>query len=306
MNVLTLAPDRDAGWRALLGHAGVRTAALWLTLVACIVAWVMPQISIDYRRARWREPEALLLLPTGKYLDAVSLGYQSVLSDVLYLWSIQYYGHHRTREGRRYLWRIFDVITDLDPLYQDAYLTGALIMAVDMGDAESAIRLLDKGAANNPGEWIYPLEAGYYAWMNLGDYARAAEYFARAMRYEQAPPMVERLHAAMTERLGDRQQALRLWLGIYAEAERDGDEQVMSIAWQHVYDLKVDIDLEMLGEAIERFRADRGRPPRVLSALVSQGYLRVLPNGPTGEPYRYDPVTGRVTDPRAQGSRATR
>lgn len=289
-----------------MSRESLRTLGLWALLLLCLVGWVMPQASIDYRRARWSEADSLLFLPTGEYLQATSLGYQSLIADTLYLWSIQYYGHHRTSEGRRYLWRIYDVITDLDPLYQDAYLTGALVMAVDMSDAELAIRLLEKGADNNPDDWIYPLESGYYAWMNLGDHELAAGYFDRALAIPGAPPTLRRVRAAMDEYAGNLEDALRLWLAIYDGASANDDEPIEAIAWQHVYDLKVEIDLRTLAEAIGRFRKDRGRPPRVLDALASQGYLRTVPRAPDESPYPYDPVTGRVTDPRATSTRADR
>lgn len=284
----------------------LRDAAVWLVLLICIGAWIMPQASLDYRRARWAPPDALLFLPTGDYLDAASLGYQTVIADALYLWSIQYYGHHRTPEGRRYLWRIYDVITDLDPAYEDVYLTGALVMAIDMGDPELAIRLLDKGAELNPGRWIYPVEAGHYAWMSLGDHDRAAFYFDRALALEGVPGIVRRMRAAMAEYSGDARSALALWVDIYESARADGDERIEAVAYQHVYDLKVGIDLEDLGVAIRQFRIDRGRPPRVLEALVSGEYLDIIPVMPTGEAYEYDAVSGRVTDPRETGSRASR
>lgn len=284
----------------------LRTAGLWALLLACLGGWVMPQVSIDYRRARWSEPEALLFLPTGQYLNAASLGFQAALADALYLWSIQYYGHHRSEEGRQYLWRIYDVITDLDPRYQDAYLTGALVMAVDMGDAELALRLLDKGAEANPDDWIYLVEAGHYAWISLDDYVRAAGYFDRALEIPGTPPLLGRIRAGMAELSGDRHAALALWVDLHGRAVTTGDEEIAATSWQHVYDLKIELDLEDLHRAVARFRGDRGRPPRVLDALESQGYMVSVPSSPTGEPYIYDPVTGTVSDPREGSSRAGR
>lgn len=304
-------PARDGQSRGASGLAAwtrsetVRKGGLTLLLAICLVGWITPQMSIDFRRARWEETESLLFLPTGEYLESVSLGYQNLVADALYLWSIQYYGHHRSELGRRYLWRIYDVITDLDPRYQDAYLTGALIMAVDMGDAEMAIELLDKGAAENPDDWIYPLEAGYYAWINLEDYRRADRYFARAQRIPGAPGSIVRIRAGLAEFSGSAREALAMWRDIYETAVAEGDERIESIAWQHIYDLKVGIDLEVLREAVDRFRADRGRPPRALGALALQGYLQQVPRTPEGDEYPYDPVTGRVGDP-SRGSRASR
>jgi len=279
---------------------------IWVVLLVCIGGWVMPQMSIDYRRARWADPDVLLFLPTGEYLDAASLGYQALIADALYLWSIQYYGHQVAEQGRLYLWRIFDVITDLDPLFEDAYLTGALMMGSDLGDAAMALRLLEKGATHNPDGWIYPLESGYYAWMNLGDHELASEYFDKAVAIPGAPEVIGRIRAGMAEFVGDQRMALALWADVYEGARAEGDAKIESIAWQHVYDLKVAIDLEDLRAAIRRFRFERGQLPAALQELASEGYLRVVPDMPTGEPYEYEAVTGQVADPRESSSRADR
>ena len=288
-------------WREL-----AKTLGLYVLLLVCVASWVLPQRSLDHRRTRWDEQESLLFLPSGQYLEAVSLGFQAVMADALYVWSIQYYGHHRSALGRKYLWRIFDVITDLDPFYQDAYLTGSLIMAVDMADTGLAIQLLEKGAAKNPDDWIYPLEAGYYAWINDEDYERAAAYFDRALERPGVPLTVRRARAGMDEYAGNTEQALTLWIEIYDDAVARRDERIEAIAWQHVYDLKVDMDMETLETAIRRFRLDRTVPPRVLEALATQGYLGEVPRTPDGEPYSYDPVTGRLGDPREGASRSDR
>jgi tetratricopeptide (TPR) repeat protein len=285
---------------------GLRTLALWVLLGVCVVGWTVPQVSIDYRRNRWLQTDSLLFLPTGEYLDIASLGYQSLMADVLYLWSIQYYGHHRTNEGRKYLWRIFDVITDLDPRYQDAYLTGALVMASDMADPEMAIELLKKGADENPDDWIYWVEAAHYAWIDLEDYPRAAGYFDRALEKKGVPAFIRRARAGMSEYAGQSDQALALWVDIYRDAEAHDDDRIMAIAWQHVYDLDAAIDIERLEAAVGRFRADRGRFPQSLQELVSARLIDRLPRTANDEDYVYEPATGAVTDPLANTSRADR
>lgn len=274
----------------------VTLLALWLALVACAGVWMNAQRSIDRRRDRWPASYPLMFLPSGQYLHASSLGYRVVMADLIYLWSIQYYGHHRTEEGRRYLWHIYDVITDLDPHFLDAYLVGALIMAVDMRDPEMAIRLLEKGMRNNPEEWLLPVDAGFYCYQDLEDYRRAASYFEQALQIPGVPPAVARLRAGMYEMAGDLRSSLRFWREIYQEAE---DERIEQIAWQHVYDIQVELHLQAVGEAVRRYQEDRGRRPQSLEALVRAGYLQDLPRNPVGRVYLYDPATGEVSDPGA-------
>ncbi len=284
------------------GQRGVAAVLiLWLAFGASLAVWVIAQRAVDHRRDTWPEAYPLMFLPSGQYLKVSSLGFSVLLADVIYLWSIQYYGHHRTEEGRNYLWHIYDVITELDPHFIDAYLLGALIMASDMADSDLAIELLEKGMDHNPDDWILPLDAGFYAYLNLQDPERAAIYFDRASAVAGAPPQIARLHAHMFEEAGDLMASLQFWIEIYEGAE---DERVESIAWQHIYDLRVRLDLRALAAAVDRFQTERGRTPSSLQDLVGAGYLRGTPENPNGSPYLYNPVTGQVTDPEAGQRRA--
>ena len=79
----------------------------------------------------------LLYLPSPEILKILSLGNPGLAADVLYLWSIQYYSFFEPHERFLYLETIFNLITDLDPLYADAYRIGALIMQIQTsGDQE--------------------------------------------------------------------------------------------------------------------------------------------------------------------------
>jgi len=284
------------------GQRGVATVLiLWLAFGACLGVWIIAQRAADYRRDTWPAAYPLLFLPSGEYLKVSSLGFRVVMADVLYLWSIQYYGHHRTEEGRNYLWHIYDVITELDPHFIDAYLVGALVMDNDMADPDLAIELLEKGMEYNPDDWILPLDAGFYAYLSLQDAPRAAVFFDRASDIPGAPSQIARLHAHMYEEAGDLVTSLQFWIEIYEGAE---DDRVESIAWQHIYDLRVKLDLQSLDAAVDRFRTERGRTPLSFQDLVDAGYLRRTPQNPNGSPYLYNPATGQVTDPEAGQRRA--
>ncbi len=234
----------------------------------------------------------LLYLPSGKYLKALALGYPEVLADAIYLWSIQFYSEYEAAERYAYLEHIFrNVITELDPRYQDPYIIGALIMALEAHDVEMALRLLDKGIEANPGGWILAFEAGFYCYDTLHDYARAARYFERAMKVPGAHPLVKRLRAEMYARLGDRRTSLRSWLDIYREA---ADEYVRSVSYRHVHDLKIQVDLEDLEGALSAYGARFGRPAADLEDLVGAGLLERVPRDPEGRSYLYNRNTGQV------------
>jgi tetratricopeptide (TPR) repeat protein len=234
----------------------------------------------------------LLYLPSGKYLRVVSLGFDGLLADVLYLWSIQYYGNYAIKDRYEYLERIYEqVITELDPHYLDPYFVGALIMTAEARDPEMALRLLDKGVRANPDKWILPFEAGFLCYNDLHDYKRAAAYFEKALAIPDVHPLVRRLHAEMFNRAGDKRTSLQEWLEIYRTTD---DPYVRNVAWNHAHDLKVDVDLADLRDAVGRFRAREGRLPRRMQEIVRGGLLPDLPRDPEERDYSYDAGTGEV------------
>ncbi len=237
----------------------------------------------------------VLYLPSGKYLKMASLGFPELMADAIYIWSIQYYSNYEAADRFRYLEHIYgSVISELDPHYIDPYLIGSLIMSVEAHEYEMALRLLDKGIAANPDEWILSFEAGFLCYHTLRDDARAALYFEQALRAPGAPPVIKRLRAEMYRMMGDRAASLRYWREVY-ETAGEGDEYVRSVAWRHVHDLTIEVETETLGRAVAAFRARTGSNPASLDALVAAGLLERVPLDPDGTPYLYNRSTGEVS-----------
>lgn len=234
----------------------------------------------------------LLYLPSGKYLKALAPGYNEVLADLIYLWSIQYYGEYDAAERYEYLDHIYrNVITELDPRYTDPYLIGALIMAMEARKPEMAVSLLDKGIEANPDDWLMAFEAGFYCYDTLHDYKRAARYFERALKVPGVHPIVRRLHAEMYNKMGDVKTSLRYWLEIYQTAE---DDYVRSVSYRHAHDLRIRLDLQTLSGAVSAFKERYGRLPARLEELAEEGILPRLPKDPEGNAYQYNRNTGEV------------
>src|SRR5881296_4490473 len=125
-----------------------------LGALACLLLAVIVQGRIEGER-RGGSVHPLLYLPSGKFLKVMALGFDGLLADVLYLWSIQYYANYDIRDRYNYLEQIYDqVITELDPHYLDPYLVGALIMTAEARNPEMALRLLDKAVSANPDQWL--------------------------------------------------------------------------------------------------------------------------------------------------------
>jgi len=231
----------------------------------------------------------MLYLPSGKYLKPASFGYYAILADFIYLWSIQYYGDPGFHPRMEYLKHTYDIITELDPPYLDAYQTGALFMFYEGRNPKGGLQLLDQGLERNPEQWILPLNAGFYCMMRLNDKELAARYFEKAAKIPRAHSLAKRALASMRFKLGDKVSALQLWSEVFESAE---SATIKQSAYQQMHDLRILIDLDNILAAIRQFRNQSGRYPLNLEQLASQGYQ--IPYDPDGNPYEYDARTGEV------------
>jgi tetratricopeptide (TPR) repeat protein len=233
----------------------------------------------------------MLYLPSGKYLKPVSFGYYNLLSDFVYLWSIQYYGDPIFSPKMEYLKHTYDIITELDPYYIDAYQTGALFMFYEGRNPKAGLELLDKGIAKNPNEWIIAADAGFYCYMNLKDKPLAIKYFEKVVKIPNAPAQAKRFLAGMHYQIGDKKVAYDLWKEIY---ETSNKAHIKQIAYQHMHDLKVMVDIEDLKKVIQQYQNQNGKLPLSLEQLHASGLITEIPLNPEGNPYVYDPRTGKV------------
>jgi len=128
----------------------------------------------------------------------MSLGNPGLVADVLYLWSIQYYSFYQPHERFLYLETVYNLITDLDPLYVDAYRIGALIMQIQTGgdeeEVEAAVRrLFDKGLRNLPDDWQLAEAAAWDFFIRFKDREIALHYAEIATQRPGAPPRIKRM-----------------------------------------------------------------------------------------------------------------
>ena len=244
------------------------------------------------RIVRGKQPGAsIIYVPSGKFLKYATFGYRALAADLLYLWAIQYYSTPTIDDRFDHLDHIFAIINELDPRFQDPYEVGALIAVQEARDLRAAFAILDRGAANNPDQWVYPFNAGHVALMTVKDYPLAEKYFEQTMKIPGAPDFVERLRANAMFKKGDLETSWETWLDIYKRAP---DERTKKIASNHLYNVKATIDGTALEAAAAKYRDRFGRFPADLATLVRTGFAAELPKDLDGNDYVYDPATGKV------------
>lgn len=270
---------------------GTATILLVAFLMAAAAAFTALKIRTDKVARETLPGSSVIYIPSGKFLKYATFGYRALAADAIYLWAIQYYSTPTIDDRFDHLDHIFAIINELDPRYQDPYEVGALIAVQEARNPAAAFSILDRGAANNPDQWVYPFNAGHVAMMTLKDFPLAEKYFEQCMKIPGAPEFVERLRANAIFKKGDLRTSWETWLDIYKKAP---DERTNKIASNHLYNVKAAIDSAALEDAAAKYRERFGRPPADLETLLRTGFLREVPKDMDGEDYLYDPATGKV------------
>lgn len=220
---------RDLARRA---RAGAAAAAL---LAALLAGAVLLQAAIDSHHPR-RRVEKLLYLPSGRFLKPAVLGFDNVAADWLWLRAIGYFGGHYMAD-RNYPWlaHMLNLITDLDPRFSIVYYFGGIVLAIEAGQVDESIRLLEKGMLNLPHEWKYPFYLGFDHFYYKGDLVKAGDYISRAARLPGHPEYLPRLAASLYAKAGRMEDAIAFLEALSLTVE---DERLRMNIWAKIQDLK--------------------------------------------------------------------
>lgn len=232
----------------------------------------------------------ILYLPSGKYIKLFSFGYPELSADILYIWSIQFVGDSSIVNRYDYLENIYNVITDINPKYVDAYRIAILVAFYEMGNLDIVKRFCDKGLTNINKEWNLAIDCGYYC-SQSEDHESAIKYFWQAAKTPNAPSWTWRWVAAENKRKGDKKAALELWKLALSKAQTNIEKRICQ---GHIHDLLIEVELDKVQEAISLFSSFHYRYPTSLQELVQAGYFDKLPVDPYGNPFIYDSNTGKV------------
>jgi hypothetical protein len=173
------------------------------------------------QRAAWPEVVDEPYAPAPASAPYVTLGYQELAADILWVRARGYFGNEGdTAAGLRGL---VDALIALDPRFEDVYRFAALAIGrVDGGttldDRLWSLRVLDRGMAEFPDSYrLYELAGNIY----LGDLetddpaqraawdARGADLLERAVRLPNAPIGAAAQVAAIRTKLGQHERAVR-------------------------------------------------------------------------------------------------
>lgn len=240
-----------------------------------------------------------LYLPSAAALDRMALSFDSVVADVYWIRTLQYFGTTRrsgqTERNYDLLYPLLDIATTLDPRFSIAYRFGAIFLTEPFPDGpgrpDQAVTLLQKGAQHMPERWEYLMDTGFVYYWSLHDYAEAARWFRRAAAIPGSPWWLQSLAANTLAIGGNRRASRALWQQIHETAN---DEWLQDETLRRLMQLDALDDIDRLVLESERFSMVTGRWPETWSALMETGRLPGPPVDPLGHGYLLSPSTRTV------------
>jgi hypothetical protein len=265
-----------------------------ITLVASTLLVVSMSVSVLLLRRidRMRSGATLqdvLYISSPQTLKRLSLGYNGLLADIYWTRAVQYFGskHFAGSEHYDLLAPLLEITTALDPHLTVAYEFGANFLAPKppngAGQPQRAVELAEFGIRNNPNDWRLYYDLGFIYYMELKDYAHAADAFARGSQVPGAHPFLRVMAAQMAQHGGELAMAQMMWATTYQSTQ---DRDVRANAAIHLRALQAEQDVTNLENLVSQYHAKTGHLPASFSDLQAAGLLPEIPVDPLGHTYK--------------------
>ena len=177
---------------------------------------------LEARGETRRLTEESLYIPSATFLRYASLGHQTMVADLMWIRTVQYFGEELERrrelnqprdskERYKFLYPLLDLTVSLDPQFVRAYRFGGLLLTV-VKRYDEAIALYAKGYAANPDRWEMPHDLGRLYYLDLKDHEKALYWWKIANDLPGRPGYIPRFVPRLYAQTGQKEIAIELWL----------------------------------------------------------------------------------------------
>jgi hypothetical protein len=218
----------------------------------------------------------------------LALEFRSVAADYLFVRVTQFYGGEmqNRRElpqgGWVWLYSNLQVVTDLDPYFEDPYYFGNAVLTWNTGMFNQANKLLQKGTDARTWDWQLPFFIGFNNFYFLNENKIAADYLLKASERPRAWLFLPTLAARLYSQAGRTENAIAFLL-VFWENEKD-------VRVKKGYEIRIDAlrKILFLEKAVTAYKKKTGRHPQNLNILIEAGLIREIPLDPYGGTFYID------------------
>lgn len=265
-------------------------AAVCVPLLFVCVAALQTGIDARTRTAAQEKDELLLSSPSA--VRKISLGYDALLADIYWTRAVQYYGNRVGTDHPNFdlLWPLLDITTNLDPKLVIAYRFGAVFLSETgrggAGRTDLAVKLVKRGIAANPDQWILGSDLGFLYYWRMRDYSDSAATYLQASKLPNAPLWLKMMAARVAQKGGSLETSRMIWSQLYESTQ---NRLVKKRAGEMLRGLKAQEDEAQLNELATEYQKRFGHLPSSMADLREAGLLRGIPMDPDGYPYTFGP-----------------
>jgi tetratricopeptide (TPR) repeat protein len=244
-------------------------ALLIMAASAAAIAQLRGGLAERYHQTRMKSD--LYALPAPEQLIVASLGYRSAVADILYAYTLVWYGTHLQEKRRfEYVGHYLDAITTLDSNFRAPFLYADTLVAMQaaparLQDYEKARDLLERGMRSFPNDAELWLNAGqfmaYLAVPHLEDEklkqqwrldgARVLAKSCEFVSNNENLPYHCITAAALLSKSGEREATLRFLERVLAVND---DEEVRKYALAYYGHIQAEQDQQRIKARDRRFR----------------------------------------------------
>ena len=205
--------------------------------------------------------DQIRFLPSGKALNVVSLGYDELLADLLWVRATLMFGaKHGESDEQWYSWlyHMVDLATDLDPRFRAAYKYGATMLRVDGVFIDQSSMVFAKGSHALPDEWYFPFGIAMNYYIQKEDTRLAAAYMRTAASLPGAPFYLANLAASLMD---DSHQLENALVFLEQEYEVVPEGRARDAIEVKIFETRYRIGVRDAEEVVRQYRRTLGELP---------------------------------------------
>ncbi|NIP38417.1 MAG: hypothetical protein GWM89_05045 [Candidatus Dadabacteria bacterium] len=256
----------------------------------CVGLLILSSLPFQYRIEKSRNDFDIIersLFLSSSVLKKLSLGYDLVVADLYWIRALQYFSNTKDYYGKpEQLYQYFDIITDLDPKFVNAYRFGGSFLAerppIGFYEVELGTKLFEKGRKNNPDNFRLIIEEAFVYYIYTNDYEKASELFNLAsekVSSEVRRSSLKGMAALSLSKSGNLELSEKIWKYIYNTTTNEARKE---FALNNIKELRTLQIENKLSAALKQYYADNNKIPGSLTILLEQGYIKNIPVDPIG------------------------
>jgi tetratricopeptide (TPR) repeat protein len=255
-----------------------------LLIVGFIGIWKLSDVLTTNRQQLPASIEDADLTFKSEKLAKYDIGFNGLIADWYWISALQYLGKKAVANkggfsvdnlkplNPKQLYPMLDTATTLDPKFVAVYSYGAIILP--SFDEEKAIKIAEKGIANNPNEWRLFQHLAYIYWKK-GDFRKAASIYDKGSQLEGAPPFMKQMSARLEAEGGSRDVARQIYQQMYDEAT---DDQTKNLAASRLLQTESFEERDVIRQILKDYQAKNNRCTSNWNEILPQLRQAKLPS----------------------------